>query len=189
MSMAREPLPQRASCLFRPGKQRQDDNPHYTVRSEALRDTVCLAELGVKHRAPECVVCAIPREPPFFAERLEPPNGFEVPLTFADGMLCYRAVEGEIFRLGMCLEELKDGIDRAVESQTSPQNCFEPPSSSRCLPTLGPEAQVSSPTPSTHAPVPALRTPYPEVSFTLFALSFLRFPKQGGSWWFLVRGQ
>ncbi|XP_019366043.1 PREDICTED: AT-hook-containing transcription factor isoform X2 [Gavialis gangeticus] len=77
-----------------------------------------------------------------------------------------RAVEGEIFRLGMCLEELKDGIDRAVESQTSPQNCSEPPPPPRCLPTLGPEAQVSSPTPSVHGPVPALRTPYPESSAT-----------------------
>ncbi|XP_039362566.1 microtubule organization protein AKNA isoform X2 [Mauremys reevesii] len=73
-----------------------------------------------------------------------------------------RAVEGEIFRLGMRLEELKDGIDRALQSLTSPRSCPEPALPPSCLPTLVSEPPLSSPRPSVQAPIPALRTPYPE---------------------------
>ncbi|KAM9117390.1 microtubule organization protein AKNA isoform 2-T2 [Pangshura tecta] len=73
-----------------------------------------------------------------------------------------RAVEGEIFRLGMRLEELKDGIDRALQSLTSPRSCPEPALPASCLPTLVSEPPLSSPRPSVQAPIPALRTPYPE---------------------------
>ncbi|NXG33781.1 AKNA factor, partial [Dromaius novaehollandiae] len=40
-----------------------------------------------------------------------------------------RAVEGEIFCLGMRLEELKDRLERAAQSQLSPRSCSEPGSS------------------------------------------------------------
>ncbi|XP_034649813.1 microtubule organization protein AKNA [Trachemys scripta elegans] len=73
-----------------------------------------------------------------------------------------RAVEGEIFRLGMRLEELKDGIDRALQSLPSPRSCSEPALPPSCLPTLVSEPPLSSPRPSVQAPIPALRTPYPE---------------------------
>ncbi|XP_030391447.1 microtubule organization protein AKNA [Gopherus evgoodei] len=73
-----------------------------------------------------------------------------------------RAVEGEIFRLGMRLEELKDGIDRALQSLTSPTSCSEPALPPSCLPALVSEPPLSSPRPSVQAPIPALRTPYPE---------------------------
>ncbi|KAG6927305.1 AT-hook transcription factor, partial [Chelydra serpentina] len=73
-----------------------------------------------------------------------------------------RAVEGEIFRLGMRLEELKDGIDRALQSLPSPRSCSEPALPPSCLPTPVSEPPLSSPRPSVQAPIPALRTPYPE---------------------------
>ncbi|XP_043354563.1 microtubule organization protein AKNA isoform X2 [Dermochelys coriacea] len=73
-----------------------------------------------------------------------------------------RAVEGEIFCLGMHLEELKDGIDRAQQILPSPRSCSEPALPPSCLPTLVSEPPLSSPRPSVQAPIPALRTPYPE---------------------------
>ncbi|CAM2103685.1 unnamed protein product [Caretta caretta] len=73
-----------------------------------------------------------------------------------------RAVEGEIFRLGMRLEELKDGIDRAQQILPSPRSCSAPALPPSCLPTLVSEPPLSSPRPSVQAPIPALRTPYPE---------------------------
>ncbi|EMP38089.1 AT-hook-containing transcription factor [Chelonia mydas] len=73
-----------------------------------------------------------------------------------------RAVEGEIFRLGMRLEELKDGIDRAQQILPSPRSCSVPALPPSCLPTLVSEPPLSSPRPSVQAPIPALRTPYPE---------------------------
>ncbi|XP_032653637.1 microtubule organization protein AKNA [Chelonoidis abingdonii] len=73
-----------------------------------------------------------------------------------------RVVEGEIFRLGMRLEELKDGIDRALQILIFPRSCSEPALPPSCLPTLVSEPPLSSPRPSVQAPIPALRTPYPE---------------------------
>ncbi|XP_068770908.1 microtubule organization protein AKNA isoform X2 [Struthio camelus] len=73
-----------------------------------------------------------------------------------------RTVEGEIFCLGMRLEELKDRLERAAQSQLSPQSCSEPGSSPCRSPVLLSETRMSSPTPSLQAPMPAACTPYPE---------------------------
>ncbi|XP_075762020.1 microtubule organization protein AKNA isoform X2 [Pelodiscus sinensis] len=73
-----------------------------------------------------------------------------------------RAVEGKIFLLGLRLEELKDGIDRAVQNQPSSRSCSEPGLSPGCLPSLVSEPPLSCPRPSVQAPVPAVCTPYPE---------------------------
>uniref|UniRef100_K7G7N7 AT-hook transcription factor n=1 Tax=Pelodiscus sinensis TaxID=13735 RepID=K7G7N7_PELSI len=67
-----------------------------------------------------------------------------------------RAVEGKIFLLGLRLEELKDGIDRAVQNQPSSRSCSEPGLSPP------PPPPLSCPRPSVQAPVPAVCTPYPE---------------------------
>ncbi|XP_060106609.1 microtubule organization protein AKNA [Heteronotia binoei] len=71
-----------------------------------------------------------------------------------------RSVEGEIFRLEMRLEELKERIDRM--SQTATQKDFQattPPNSS---PARASDMQTGSPTPSVQAPTPTVRTPYPQ---------------------------
>ncbi|XP_067398262.1 microtubule organization protein AKNA [Emydura macquarii macquarii] len=82
-----------------------------------------------------------------------------------------RAVEGEIFRLGMRLEELKDRIDQALQRLPSPRSCSEPASSPSCLPTLVSEPLPSSPAPSVQVPIPAVRTPYPEAPLPKHARS------------------
>ncbi|XP_062447289.1 microtubule organization protein AKNA [Rhea pennata] len=83
-----------------------------------------------------------------------------------------RAVEGEIFCLGMRLEELKDQLERAAQSQFSPRSCSEPGSAGHSPVPLS-ETCMSSPTPSLQAPMPAARTPYPE-SPTQVALTSTR---------------
>nr|XP_009666516.1 PREDICTED: AT-hook-containing transcription factor [Struthio camelus australis] len=70
-----------------------------------------------------------------------------------------RTVEGEIFCLGMRLEELKDRLERAAQSQLSPQSWGSSPCRS---PVLLSKTRMSSPTPSLQAPMPAACTPYPE---------------------------
>ncbi|XP_029467233.1 microtubule organization protein AKNA [Rhinatrema bivittatum] len=73
-----------------------------------------------------------------------------------------RLVEGEIFRLGMQLEELKEGIDLAIQSQF-PERVSPEPMPSRMLEvTLVSDAMAWPPTPLPPTPIPALRTPYPE---------------------------
>uniref|UniRef100_A0A8D0GER1 AKNA domain-containing protein n=1 Tax=Sphenodon punctatus TaxID=8508 RepID=A0A8D0GER1_SPHPU len=74
----------------------------------------------------------------------------------------HRVVEGEIFCLGMRLEELKDGIDHAAQSRSSRRSSSEPASSPHSVPTQVSKAHILSPTPSVQAPIPAVRTPYPE---------------------------
>ncbi|XP_064379717.1 microtubule organization protein AKNA isoform X2 [Dromaius novaehollandiae] len=91
-----------------------------------------------------------------------------------------RTVEGEIFCLGMRLEELKDRLERAAQSQLSPRSCLEPGSSpDRSLVPLS-ETRMSSPTPSLQAPTPAARTPYPESPVLQEALASTR-PGTGAS--------
>ncbi|XP_053137835.1 microtubule organization protein AKNA isoform X2 [Hemicordylus capensis] len=73
-----------------------------------------------------------------------------------------RVVEGEIFRLEMRLEELKERLDPALQNQLVAQSNSEEARSPGCLPSQASAAQMRSPTPSIQAPTPALRTPYPE---------------------------
>ncbi|KAL8174429.1 UNVERIFIED_CONTAM: hypothetical protein K2H54_044546, partial [Gekko kuhli] len=71
-----------------------------------------------------------------------------------------RAVEGEIFRLEMRLEELKERIDQATPPET--QNSFWATTSPDSWPARASDMQTGSPTPSIQAPIPAVRTPYPQ---------------------------
>ncbi|XP_074067858.1 microtubule organization protein AKNA isoform X2 [Macrotis lagotis] len=75
-----------------------------------------------------------------------------------------REVEGEIFRLGMRLEELMDEVDDLRPDQHSLRMPPEEKShgSSAASPVLDP--LILSPDPSTQAPMPTIRTPYPEIS-------------------------
>ncbi|XP_043914098.1 microtubule organization protein AKNA [Protopterus annectens] len=73
-----------------------------------------------------------------------------------------RKVEGDIFRLGMALEDLKDRIDQTTQIQPSPSAPPEsvPPRSLALTPVSEPVTRP--PSPSTSNLVPAVRTPYPE---------------------------
>ncbi|XP_048368830.1 microtubule organization protein AKNA [Sphaerodactylus townsendi] len=71
-----------------------------------------------------------------------------------------RAVEGEIFRLEMRLEELKERINKATQPATRSSSQAAPSPDS--WPAQTSDIQTGSPTPSIQAPVPALPTPYPQ---------------------------
>ncbi|XP_044515710.1 microtubule organization protein AKNA [Gracilinanus agilis] len=75
-----------------------------------------------------------------------------------------REVEGEIFRLGMRLEELMDEIDDLGPNQQSPRTL--PQEKSRASSVASPISDVPtlSPALSAQAPMPTARTPYPEIS-------------------------
>ncbi|XP_078498126.1 microtubule organization protein AKNA [Lissotriton helveticus] len=73
-----------------------------------------------------------------------------------------RVVEGEIFRLGMQLEELKDGIDQTMQNRPGPSAHPEPGPPPNIYTTPLTDDLTQQPTPSAVAPVPAVRTPYPE---------------------------
>ncbi|XP_039599030.1 microtubule organization protein AKNA [Polypterus senegalus] len=74
-----------------------------------------------------------------------------------------RDIEGEIFRLGMRLEDLKDQIDQAMQSQPSPVPPPVPPLSMALSSLTDPMTQP--PTPSAQIPVPAAHTPHPQNSW------------------------
>ncbi|XP_074871718.1 microtubule organization protein AKNA [Carettochelys insculpta] len=92
-----------------------------------------------------------------------------------------RAVEGDIFRLGMRLEELKDRIDQAVQNLPPTRSCSEPVLSPRCFPAPLSEPPLSSPRPSLRAPIPAVCTPYPEAPVPEHALSPVRVDAEASS--------
>ncbi|XP_034280509.1 microtubule organization protein AKNA isoform X1 [Pantherophis guttatus] len=76
-----------------------------------------------------------------------------------------RAVEGNVFHLGLRLEGLKERIERPtwnqpVGAEISPQSVPSHPS----FPVQLSEEQMGTPTPSLHAPVPSVCIPYPEAS-------------------------
>ncbi|XP_036608851.1 microtubule organization protein AKNA isoform X2 [Trichosurus vulpecula] len=73
-----------------------------------------------------------------------------------------REVEGEIFRLGMHLEELMDEIDDSRADQLSPRT--PPGEKSHGSSAASPVSDLPtlSPAPSAQAPMPTVRTPYPE---------------------------
>ncbi|XP_069465785.1 microtubule organization protein AKNA [Ambystoma mexicanum] len=73
-----------------------------------------------------------------------------------------RLVEGEIFRLGMQLEELKDGVEQSMQSHPAPSMQPEPKPSPTLPTTPFPDHLTQPPTPSAVTPIPAVRTPYPE---------------------------
>ncbi|XP_043840535.1 microtubule organization protein AKNA isoform X2 [Dromiciops gliroides] len=73
-----------------------------------------------------------------------------------------REVEGEIFRLGMRLEELMDEIDDLKPDQLSPRTPPEEKSHGSSAASPGSDLQTLSPAPSAQAPMPTVRTPYPE---------------------------
>ncbi|KAJ1145775.1 hypothetical protein NDU88_012059 [Pleurodeles waltl] len=73
-----------------------------------------------------------------------------------------RVVEGEIFRLGLQLEELKDGIDQSMQSRPGPSLHPEPRPPSGIHSTPLSDDLTQPPTPSAVTPIPAVRTPYPE---------------------------
>ncbi|XP_039218142.1 microtubule organization protein AKNA isoform X2 [Crotalus tigris] len=76
-----------------------------------------------------------------------------------------RAVEGNIFHLGLRLEGLKERMEQPAWNQrigpeSSPRRAPSHPGFSVQLS----EEQLGTPTPSVHAPVPAVCIPYPEAS-------------------------
>ncbi|XP_026568166.1 AT-hook-containing transcription factor [Pseudonaja textilis] len=76
-----------------------------------------------------------------------------------------RAVEGNIFRLGLSLEGIKERMEQSTWNQQvgveiSPQSI----PSHLSFPIQLSEEQMGTPTPSLHAPVPAVCMPYPEAS-------------------------
>ncbi|XP_078238983.1 microtubule organization protein AKNA [Pogona vitticeps] len=75
-----------------------------------------------------------------------------------------RALEGEIFRQGTQLEELKERIEQAARNPPTAWDGFEaasPPAAR--FPAQDPGGPTGSPAPSPQAPVPDRHTPYPEV--------------------------
>nr|XP_033815972.1 microtubule organization protein AKNA isoform X2 [Geotrypetes seraphini] len=73
-----------------------------------------------------------------------------------------RLMEGEIFHLGMQLEELKESIDLAGQSHFSPRLLPAPAPTQTPLVTAVSDSLAWSPTPLPLTPIPVLRTPYPE---------------------------
>nr|XP_006006908.2 PREDICTED: AT-hook-containing transcription factor-like [Latimeria chalumnae] len=73
-----------------------------------------------------------------------------------------RAVEGQIFCLGMRLEDLKERIDQSMQSQPSSNAPPEPELSQSLAVAPISELLTQLPTPSALSPVPMVRTPYPK---------------------------
>nr|XP_020668906.1 AT-hook-containing transcription factor [Pogona vitticeps] len=76
-----------------------------------------------------------------------------------------RALEGEIFRQGTQLEELKERIEQAARNPPAAWDGFEaasPPAAR--FPAQDPGGPTGSPAPSPQAPVPDRHTPYPEAA-------------------------
>lgn len=97
-----------------------------------------------------------------------------------------RAVEGEIFQLGMRLQVLKESIDQASLTQPAAGSDSEMTASPSSLPVQASKPQMRSPTPSLQAPIPAVRTPYPEVECPVIPL--MLYSRQGldkvcTAWW------